>query len=277
MEAVELFKQYLEHLLSGKRVGARELIFDAHDRGFEARKLLSNIIWSAMEQITKLCREGHISPIIEHMATRINRMVADQIHSVLNRKPFDGRRIVILCGADESAELGAQIASDLFEAEGWSVWFIGSGVANDEILKFLGKITPDLLLVHASLPPEVPDVRKLITLIREIGVCPDMPVMVCGGVYNRVDGLAEEIKADLSARNINDAVALAELNPSRVVRQDVLEPGRRRKIKRKVKDPRVAQLRRELGIEVGSPKTRSRTDDETAEDVEQPDEADALT
>jgi len=278
METVELFKQYLEQIFAGNRTGARELLFDAHDRGFGADRLLSSILWPAMEQIDKLHREGHISQVVEHMATRINRMVADQIHTVLNRKPKDGRRIVVLCGAEESAELGAQIASDLFEAGGWSVWFVGSGVANDEILKFLGKVTPNVLFVHASLPPEVPGVRKLIALIREVGICPDMQIMVCGGVYGRVDDLAEEIQADLSAKNIRDAVRLAEEHPDRVARPDVLEPGRRHKRKRKVQDPRVAKLRQELGVEAGVTQTKhaasSSSEDEIVESSDE-DEMDA--
>jgi methanogenic corrinoid protein MtbC1 len=268
METVELFKQYLEQLFAGKRGGARELLFDAHDRGFGADRLLTNIIWLAMEQIDKLHREGHISTIVEHMATRINRMVADQLHSVLNRKPKDGRRIVVFCGADEAAELGAQISADLFESGGWSVWFVGAGIANDDALRFLGDVEPDILLVYGSLPPEVPGVRKLIALIREVGVCQDMQVMVCGGVYGRVEELAEEIKADLYAQNIRDAVELAENNPSRVPREDVLEPGRRHKRKRKVKDPRVPQLRRELGLEAAEGSAEE-TEDETVEETEE--------
>ncbi|MBN1943726.1 MAG: B12-binding domain-containing protein [Phycisphaerae bacterium] len=249
METVELFKQYLEQLFAGKRSGARELLFDAHDRGFGADRLLSSIIWPAMEQIDKLHRDGHITAIVEHMATRINRMVADQLHSVLNRKPKDGRRVVVFCGASEAGELGAQISSDLFEADGWSVWFVGAGIANDDALRFLGDVTPDVLLIYGSLPTEVPGVRKLIALIREVGVCQDMQIMVCGGVYSRVEELAEEIKADLCAKNIRDALVLSEKYPSRVPREDVPEPGRRRKRKRKVKNPRVPELRRELGIE----------------------------
>lgn len=249
METIELFKQYLEQLFAGKRSGARELLFDTHDRGFGADRLLSQVIWPAMEQIDKLHREGHITQIVEHMATRINRMVADQLHSVLNRTPKNGRRIVIFCGADEAAELGAQISADLFEAEGWTVWFVGSGIANDDALRFLGDIEPDILYVYGSLPPEVPGVRKLIALIREVGVCQNMQVMVCGGVYGRVDELAEEIQADLFAKNIRQAITLTDENPSRVARDDKLEPGRRRKRKRKVKDPRVPELRRELGLE----------------------------
>jgi len=271
METVQLFKQYMEYLFAGKRSGARELILGAHDRGFAAEKLLSRIVWPAMEQINKLYRENHISRITEHMATRINRMIADQLTPVMNRRQKDGRRMVVLCGAEEEAELGAQIASDIFEAGGWTVWFVGSGVPNDELIPFLGQVTPDILLVYSSIPRELPGVRKLITLVREIGICRDMQVMVCGGVYNRAEDLAEEIKADLFAHDVREAISLAEENPSRASLADVPEPGRRRKRKRRTSPPGIEHLRRTLGIE--SPQAEQAADeaaDEAAQTEQKP-------
>ncbi|MFW6066232.1 MAG: cobalamin B12-binding domain-containing protein [Planctomycetota bacterium] len=232
MTIAELFKQYIEHVFAGKRCEARELIYAAQDRGVPARKLLQKVVWPAMEQVERLYREDELPRISEHMATRINRMIADQLHGMLAREPKNGRRMVVLCGDGESEELGAQIVADLFEAEGWTVWFLGSGVPNDEVLEFLGKRTPDVLCIHGTRPPEVPGVRNLISLIREVGICPDMQVMVVGGVFNRAEGLAEEIRADVYATDCCEALKSVEEHPVRIPRPDVPEPGRRRKRRR---------------------------------------------
>lgn len=271
METVEVFKGYLEHLFAGHRSRAREYIFDAHDRGFSADRLLTLIVWPAMEQIDRLYREDHITLITEHLATRINRMIADQLHAVLNDSPQDGRRIVLLCGASESAELGAQITADLFEANGWTAWFVGSGVPNDEVLRFCTDIDPDALLIHDSQPPEVPEVRKLIALIREVGVCPDMQILVYGGIYNRAEDLAEEINADLYAHDVRQALRLCDEHPTRIPRDDTPEPGRRRKRKRRTINPKVAELREELGmkqaaVQVAQGPAEDETDEETGSD-----------
>jgi methanogenic corrinoid protein MtbC1 len=235
MTLAELLRQYLEHLFLGKRCEAREMIFAAHDRGVSSRKLLQKTIWPAMEQVEKLYREDHIPRIVAYMATRINRMLADQLQGFLARKPKSGRRMVVACGDGETEELGAQITGDLFEAEGWSVWFLGSGVPNDEILQFIGKVTPDILFLYGTQPAGVPGVRKLINLIREIGICEEMQVLVMGGVFNRAEGLADEVKADLFATNVRDALRTVEDHPVRIPKPDVPEPGRRRKRKRKAK------------------------------------------
>lgn len=232
MSMPELFKQYLEHLFAGKRSQARELILAAQDRGTPACKLLKMIIWPAMEQVDSLFRRNHINLIMEHMATRINRMMADQLQGLLARKPKTGKRMVITCGDGEGEELGAQIMADLFEAMGWSVWFLGSGVPNDETLQFVGKITPDILAIYGTKPAGVPNTRKLIELIRGVGVCPDMQVLIMGGVFNRAEGLADEVKADLFATTVTEAIKVVADHPVRVPKPDVPEPGRRRKRKR---------------------------------------------
>ena len=234
MTIAELLKQYLEHLFAGKRCEARELLFAAQDRGIRASKLLRMIIWPAMVQVEKLYRDNHISQIVEHMATRINRMLADQLHAFLARRPKTGRRMVVTCGEGENAELGAQIMADLFEAQGWSVWLVGAGVADDEILQFAGKIKPDILCIYGTQPAGVPGVRKLVELIRDVGICQEMQVLVSGGVFNRAEGLADEVKADLFARTVREALKTVEEHPVRVPKPDVPEPGRRRKRKRKV-------------------------------------------
>ena len=232
MTMADLFKQYLEHLFAGKRCQARELIFAAHDRGITASKLLKMVIWPAMEQIDKLYRSDHITRIIEQMATRINRMAADQLGGSLARKPKTGQRIVLVCGDGEVEELGAQIIADLFEAEGWSVWFLGSKIPNDEVLEFVGRIGPDILCIYGAGPNNVPSIRHLVGLIREVGVCPEMQVLVSGGVFNRAEGLAEEVKADLFAASAAEALEIVRSHPLRVPLPDMPEAGRRRKRKR---------------------------------------------
>lgn len=233
MEIIEVFKQYMEHLFAGRRCEAREVVMGAQDRGVSARSLILNVVWPAMEQIDRLYREGQITRITEHMATRINRLMADQLQACMARQPKCGKRMIVTCGNGESEELGAQMTADLFECDGWHVWFLGSGVPNDEILQLAGKLMPDVLCIYGAQPVGVPNIRKLIEMIREIGACPDMQVLLTGGIFNRAEGLAEEIKADLFAPNVREALRIVEEHPVRVPQPDVPQPGRRRKRKRR--------------------------------------------
>ncbi|MHC4981841.1 MAG: cobalamin B12-binding domain-containing protein [Planctomycetota bacterium] len=242
MKLSEAFREYVRYLFAGRRAEAREVMMRAHDRGLHAGKLLKKVVWLAMEEVERLYREDHISRIQEHMATRINRMVADQLQGYLARKPKTGQRIIVTCGDGEVEELGAQITADLFEERGWMVWFLGSGVPNDEILQLVGKVKPDVLCVYGAKPAGVPNVKKLVELIRGVGLCNDMQILVTGGVFNRAEGLAEEIKADLFAQGVEEALKTVADHPVRVPKPDVPQPGRRRK--RKPKPSHAAAIRK---------------------------------
>ncbi|MDY7010273.1 MAG: cobalamin-dependent protein [Planctomycetota bacterium] len=231
MEINEVFAQYMEHLLAGKRCEAREMIKATLDRGICGRKLIQFVIWPAMVQIERLYDEGKINRLLEHLATRINRMVADQVQAHLARNPKNGMRILLTCGDGEREELGAQMIGDLFEAEGWGVWLLGSGIPNDEILELLSKLRPDVLCVYGTQPVGVPGVRRLIDLVRDIGAYEQMQVMVVGGVFNRAVGLDEEIRADLFAADATEAIKTVLEHPVRIPRPDLPQPGRRRKRK----------------------------------------------
>ena len=106
-------------------------------------------------------------------------------------------------------------------------------VTNDEILEFIGRIRPDVLCVYGQDAAGIPNIRKLVDLIREIGVCEEMQVLTVGGVFSRAEGLADEIRADLYAKNVNEAIKTVEEHPVRIPKPDMPQPGRRRKRKRR--------------------------------------------
>ena len=102
-----------------------------------------------------------------------------------------------------------QAACDLLEAAGYEVYFTGGGVANDEIVNQVGEMDTDILVVFGAVPGTVPQTRLLIDHLHAIGVCPKVQVVVGGGVFNRADGLAEEIGADGYRATAPEAVELA--------------------------------------------------------------------
>ncbi|MHC4787228.1 MAG: hypothetical protein ACYTE6_14835, partial [Planctomycetota bacterium] len=65
-------------------------------------------------------------------------------------------------------------------------------------------------------PGDAPQIRKLIDTIRGINAHPHLQIVVGGGVFNRAEGLAEEIGADLWARD-----------PAELLEKLVQEPQRR--------------------------------------------------
>ena len=201
--------KYLEQLLHGDRVGCRQVLGEALQTGTPANIIYTDMFWPVMTEIERLYKDNRIDRVTEHMATRINRALVDQLQSKLPRSEPRGKKIIITCSDHEPEELGAQMCADLFESDGWEVKFIGGGVPNDEIIALVGVFRPDILFIYGTKPSGAPGVRKLMDTIRGIGACPGLRIMLSGGVFNRAEGLWEEIGADLFAPTAKEAIEVS--------------------------------------------------------------------
>lgn len=214
--ALSIVDGYLAPLLAGNRVACRDFVSNLLQEKREPQELYFELLWPAMERVEKMFRQDRINAATESMATRINRSIADQIQVHLERRPPNGKRILIACAPGEPEELAAQMSSDLFESQGWEVYFVGGGIPNDEICALVGQLRPEVLLVFGTQPSGVPAVRHLIEMIREIGIHPTMNIMVSGGVFNRAEGLWKEVNADLFAKTAQQALPIADAAEPRV-------------------------------------------------------------
>jgi len=230
-----LIDRYMDPLLDGNRVACRELIQNEIKGKTSGKKLYEDIIWPAMENVEKLFRKDEINIVTEHLATRINRALADQVQQALKRSEANGKKILIMCAEGESEELGAQMCADLFEADGWDTYFLGGGVPNDEVLSLCGRLRPDILLIFGTKPHGVPSIRALIDLIRDVGCNPTMNILASGGIYNRADGLWNEINADLFAPGAQKAIQVANGAKPRI--PEVRAPGAPKKRRRRRRSP----------------------------------------
>lgn len=209
-----LLTEFMQPLLDSRRYDCIDIIRQALDHGHAPRAILCDVIWPAMTQLERLYDDDRINTAVANMATRICRTVADQLQAHLSAAPQTGRRVLIACADHMREELGAQIITDLFHADGWDAAFLGGGVPHDEIVQLVGKIDPHLLVIFGTNPHAVPGVRALIERIRDIGLCPAMNVLVSGGVFNRADGLWEEVGADVFASDAREVLAIAaDLGP----------------------------------------------------------------
>ncbi len=211
-----ILERFFTGLISGDRNQSRRVLEEILDADCGPVEVISKLFWPTLERIQNLYRSDEISAMAHHYSTRLLRCFVDQMQMRLPISERLGKKCMVLCGPEESEELGAQITSDLLDAAGYDVYFSGGGIANDEIVEEIGKMDTDLLVIFGVTPAAVPFTRLLIDQLREIGVCPKLQIAVGGGVFNRAEGLAQEIGADLWASS-----------PQELCQQIVEQPGRR--------------------------------------------------
>ncbi|MGE3108255.1 MAG: B12-binding domain-containing protein [Phycisphaerales bacterium] len=220
---------FFEALIAGDRAKARQLVADSRKSGHTPDDLIAGLFWPTYNMIDSLYRTHRLGCLNHHMAVRLLRVLVDQNAALLNCAGTRNKSIFAVCGPNESEELAAQMALDVLEGAGYSVTFAGSRIANDEVLARVNDEKPDVLLLFASAAEDLPSIRALIDTIREIGSCPNMQIAVGGGVFNRAEGLAEEIGADAWATSPMELADVLIAEPSRRAISSQRTVGRTRK------------------------------------------------
>jgi len=224
-----LIERFIEVLISGDRAAARNVVDECLSADAPAEAIIEKLFWPTLDQIERLHRQDQMSNICYNFATRLLRMLADQMQMRLAQRDAADRSLLVCCGPNEGNELACQMAVDMLEAAGFNVYFAGGGIANDEIKAQVGTLTPDALVMFSSAPADLPVIRELIDYLHDTGVAPEMQIVVGGGVFNRAEGLAEEIGADLWARTPSELVGALIDNADQRMGVDQRTVGRRRR------------------------------------------------
>lgn len=228
-----LQERFFTSLISGDRAAARSVVDEAIQADCPPTKILSHLFWPTLEHFQNLNRNDQLSPLSHNFATRLLRQLVNQMQMRLEQSPRRGTTVLIVSGQEQSEELAAQMAADLLEADGYTVFYAGGGIANDEIVEQLTELKADKLVIFGAVASTVPQTRMLIDRMQEIGANTHVQIIVGGGVFNRADGLAEEIGADLWANDPTELIEKMQANPKRRMTPDQRTVGRKRRVSKR--------------------------------------------
>ncbi|QOI99774.1 MAG: cobalamin B12-binding domain-containing protein [Phycisphaeraceae bacterium] len=222
-------ERLFDALTAGDRALSREIVREAEASLGSPAEVIERIAWPVHEMIDKMHRADQLSRLAHQFATRLLRALVDQLGGRIARKPSNGKRVFTVCGPSDGEDLGAQMAVDILDAEGYTVLFAGGGIPADEVLEQVHRTRPDVLLIFSSAASDLPGVRMILDSLREINGSPNTKIAVGGGVFNRAPGLHEELNIDLYAETPRAVVEQLIAGPriARVVEQKA--PVRRRK------------------------------------------------
>lgn len=227
-----VIEQLFSALIAGDRPTARNIVHAQAAEGADAQTIIIDLFWPTYELVEKLHRADKLSRLSYQFATRLLRVLVDQVAAALpvtGTGPGQGRSVFAFCGPTDADELGAQMAVDLLESSGFCVQFAGGNIANDEILSQIHEERPSTLVAFCSGPSDLPAFRALMDTMREIGACPDVQIAVGGGVFNRAEGLAEEMGVDLWAEDPLELADLLIYESDRRAVPETRNGGRKRK------------------------------------------------
>lgn len=223
-----LIERLFQTLITGDRNETRNIINECVGAGLTAAQLMTEVYWPTLNQIRELHAEDRLSRLSHNFATRSLQLLIDQAQMRLPMKPRCERKVFVVCGHSDVDELAASMAAHLVEAAGFEVSFGGGAVPADEVMAQIGAERPDILLLYSSAASDLPEIRQMIDQLHEMQVCPDMQIVVGGGVFGRAEGLAEEIGADLYIPRMPELVSLMVDSADQRATADQRTVGRKR-------------------------------------------------
>ena len=223
-----MLDRFFNALISGDRDEARAVVDEALEADYAATTIITNLFWPTLQHFEQMHRNDQLSELAYNYATRLLTYLQAQMQLRLPSPDERGQRVLLITGKEAAEELAGQIACDLLEASGYKVHFAGGGIANDEIVDQLSELSADKLVVFGAVPGTVPETRLLIDRLHSIGACPDLQIVVGGGVFNRAEGLAEEIGADLVATDPAELVQVMIEQPETRMTEEQRTVGRKR-------------------------------------------------
>jgi len=206
---LELTRQlFVQALLHAQRKAASTIALEAFRQGHAIPDIYADVIQNALYEVGFLWQTNRITVAEEHMATAIAQYVLAQLYPLLPL-PDTSRGTVVVTGVEgELHQIGANMVSDVLEADGWRVHFLGTNTPHAGVLKIVEETRAAALGVSTTMLFNVPKVRRLIADARACFPARKLHVIVGGGAFCGAPTLPFEIGADSYASDLRAAVAL---------------------------------------------------------------------
>jgi len=206
---VEEAKQYLSHLLSGKRDRAALLIDQLVDKNVTVTEIYEHIFQATQYEVGALWQRNEITVAHEHYCTAATQLIMSRLYPIIFSNKKNGLKMVACSVASELHEIGIRMVSDFFEMDGWDTYYMGSNMPESHILKALREHNANLLAISVTLPIHINKVESIIRNVRDKPEFKNLKIMTGGYPFGIIPGLSEKLGADATAVNARMAISKA--------------------------------------------------------------------
>lgn len=179
------YLDYYNSLLEGNKERCADIIRSLIEEGTDLKEIYTELFQKSLYQIGNLWDKSKLTIPEEHLATQITESLISRF-SPSNGKNKTDKKALITCVDKEYHELGAKMAANIFEMNGWQSFFLGASVPAKEILKFIKLKEPDMVGISFSLYLNLLRFTEVIDHIKKI--FPDLKIIVGGQALKEDNG-----------------------------------------------------------------------------------------
>lgn len=200
-----LRQDYLKEILAGKRKPALEMIMEAYRGGYPIPGIYMDVFQEALYEIGRLWETNQITVADEHMGTAITQYVMSNLYQYLDVADTRRGKLVMTGVQGELHQVGANMVSDVLEADGWDVIFLGTNVPAEGVIESIRQHKANLFGISSTMFFNIPKVIELVEATRkEFGA--SVRIMLGGGAFRTGQQLPPELEGCLIALNLREAL-----------------------------------------------------------------------
>lgn len=203
-------QQFVGAILSGERRAALTVALAALEAGAPIPDLYADVFQAALYEIGRRWEENRITVAQEHMATAVTQYVMAHVFEHIPPSAVKRGLAVITGVPGELHHVGAMMVSDMLEAHGWQVQFLGSNLPVASIVGTVSEARPALLGVSVTMRDNLPQAVELIAGAKQ--AVSGLRVVVGGAAFRSAEWTATG--ADDYAADVRGAIALLCEDPA---------------------------------------------------------------
>lgn len=178
----EAYLDYLSSLLDGNkyrclRIAEKLLTEDNHPVD-----IYTDLLQKSLYRIGQLWEKNRVCVAEEHLASSITEYVMTNLCPAFPRKELNGKKAVISTVCKEFHQIGAKMAADIFEINGWDVYFLGANTPCGDLTRIIEQIKPEALALSTTFYLNV--LRLMESLDSLCAQNYDMKIYVGGQAFN---------------------------------------------------------------------------------------------
>lgn len=178
MVTEQLYKDYQLHLLNGKSAECRTIVKDLLSQGIEMKTLYIELFQRSLYEVGYLWETNKVSVAVEHLCTSITESLINLAYPYLFASEHNGKKAVITCTPGEYHQVGARMVADYFELNGWDGYFLGANTPENELIKYITEVKPDIVAISMSVSFNLSTLIQMVEKIRF--QFPDLSIFVGG-------------------------------------------------------------------------------------------------
>jgi len=202
-------KEFLNTLLEGN-MRKLILISDEYLNGNKkVEDYYSKMITPAMYAMGQLWEMGEITAATEHLGSSlITRILAS--YNIKQELPAITKgKIVITSAANEYHEIGAWMTANIFEIDGWEVYYLGANTPIKDVLKIVEDISPDILGVSVTMVYNLENIKSLFESLRSNSKYDKMKLYTGGSLFSFYPQVSQFLNADFVAKDFKESLDAA--------------------------------------------------------------------